>query len=159
MICLALIVHGFALNPRSYRFCNGTRECTTDIYDPSIVFPRGLIGPATFIWDVPSTTEPNPLRRILIRLHPTINKQVFAVIRHVIAWLQSCIANSLERAGVFASVRALDKELITFEITGRRATEVVKAVLKPTLRTEEETKQVGRLHRWGETSLTRLFSL
>lgn len=40
--------------------------------------------------------------------------------------------------------RRMDKELVTFEVTGRRATEVVKSVLRPVKATDKETKEAWR---------------
>lgn len=132
-----------SLTLRLRRYSNGTREYTTNLYDPSANFPRGLIGPATFIWDVPSTEAEE--RHVLVRLHPTINKEAHRVLSHVASLHQTVATSSRARAEDFVTVRALEKELLTFEVTGRRATEVVKAVLKPTLGSDAKTKQVGFL--------------
>lgn len=40
-------------------------------------------------------------------------------------------------------VTRYEKEFLTFEVTGRRATEVVKAVLKPVLATDAATKEAS----------------
>lgn len=78
------------------------------------------------------------MRRLLVRLHPTIGKEALAVLR-------VAAAVTVQRPLDFAGVRPLERELLTFEITGRRATEVVKAVLKPVLKTGDETKEVSRI--------------
>lgn len=101
-------------------------------------YPTSLIGPASIIWDTPSTSS--EYRQVLVRLHPSIaNGTHLAVTAHI-------AASALEGEGARLEVGVLkcEKEFLTFEITGKRATEVVKAVLRPTLATNDTTKQVGR---------------
>ena len=120
---------------RSYS--SGARECHTHLYTQS-ASPSTLIGPATVIWDA----SPTPLapilpgstllvqRQVLIRLHPAIC---------IAAW--NALSLTLPRTpGI--GIRQLNKEFLTFEITGRRATEVVKAVLKLTPKCEGPVKEV-----------------
>lgn len=40
--------------------------------------------------------------------------------------------------------RRMEKELVTFEVTGKRATEVVKSVLRVVKGTDRETKEAWR---------------
>lgn len=101
-------------------------------------YPTSLVGPASVIWDTPSANS--EYRQVLVRLHPSIaNGAYFAVTAHI-------AASPLEGEGARLEVGVFkcEKEFLTFEITGKRATEVVKAVLRPTLATDEITKQVGR---------------
>lgn len=66
-----------------------------------------------------------------------------------------------KRLGLDVALRRFDKEFLTFEITGRRSTEVVKAVLKPTNATNGQTKSVRFCMRWSQGAsvlLTMLFS-
>lgn len=48
------------------------------------------------------------------------------------------------RLGLSVGLRRYDREFLTFEVTGRRATEVIKGVLKPVKATDEATKEVRR---------------
>lgn len=41
--------------------------------------------------------------------------------------------------------RRMERELVTFEVTGRRATEVVKSVLRPVNATDKVTKEGWRM--------------
>lgn len=47
-----------------------------------------------------------------------------------------------KRLGLSVALRRFDNEFLTFEITGQRATEVIKAVLKPTNATDTRTTEV-----------------
>lgn len=124
----------------------GTREYTTDVYDPNLPVEGGLIGPATFIWDTPSKqpsadegADPATTRQALIYVHPTINKQ-----------LHRAITKFVGASLISVAVTPFVKEFLTFETTGRRATEVVKAVLRPVLATDAATKEVSRSDVEGE---------
>lgn len=121
----------FAHLPFSIRYSSGSRECTTNIYDPSLRYPLGLIGPATFIWRTPSSTSDDTNRGLLIRIHPTIARSVVA---------------AFEKANTRPStvrITKYEEEFDTFEVTGRRAAEVIKAVLKPINGSNKETKDVS----------------
>lgn len=122
---------------------------TVDVYDPEATYPRGRIGPATFIWKSEdpqedaepvastSTSPPPPARRtLLVRVHPAVARLAALAAEKVILE---------KRLGLSVALRRFDNEFLTFEITGQRATEVVKAVLKPTNTTDVHTKEV----RWG----------
>ncbi|KDE07210.1 hypothetical protein MVLG_02433 [Microbotryum lychnidis-dioicae p1A1 Lamole] len=132
--------------PASKRFTSGIRECSANIYPPrphpdSLAPPPVLIGPACFIWDVapPEATAmasssastskapiPGPpLRRLLVRLHPTFNKAVLGVVQTHLK------QDPVTLSGIGA--RPLEQEVLTFELTGQRSTEIIKACLKPTL--------------------------
>lgn len=119
---------------RVCRYLSGTREFTTDVYADG-----RLVGPATFMWAatlprIPATvTTVYNNRQLLVRVHPTIAKVVnLAVTRLVASWTDE---------GDLVS-KAYEKEFVTFELTGRRATEVLKAVLKPVLATDLAKKAV-----------------
>ncbi|GAA5908631.1 ribonuclease P/MRP protein subunit POP1 [Sporobolomyces salmoneus] len=129
------------ISPTSQRFIWGARECTTNLYDPSLQYPNGLIGPATFIWR-PRTT---PLRRattsdgksfftdtILIRVHPTIARTAFSACERAIDPESD------------VKITKHEEEFATFEVTGKRAAEVVKAVLRPTKPRNQEAKAAWR---------------
>ncbi|BGP27943.1 ribonuclease P/MRP protein subunit [Rhodotorula toruloides] len=130
-----------AVSPASRRFASGSRECTIDIYDSTQVYPNGLLGPATFIWrpesadSTPSTSTASPSQSLLVRVHP-------AVARHAAQSVQ-CAIEQL-KLGLSVALRRYEKEFLTFEVTGRRATEVVKAVLKPVKGTDGVTKAAWR---------------
>ncbi|ORY73594.1 ribonucleases P/MRP protein subunit POP1-domain-containing protein [Leucosporidium creatinivorum] len=148
---LVKICDPYAPSPSSKRYSFGTREYTTNLYNPttsSSARPT-LIGPATIIWDVPpppspSTTE-EPIRRLLLRLHPTINKPalvsiITGAVIHDLVDSQLAPGPGVPRI----ACKTLENEFLTFEITGKRATEVVKAVLKPVLKTDQKTKEAWR---------------
>ncbi|SCV74721.1 BQ2448_7750 [Microbotryum intermedium] len=134
--------------PASKRFTTGIRECRANVYhaqppqkDSSAATspPPLLIGPACFIWDVApsgptggassstsnSTIPSPPHRQLLVRLHPTLNKAVLDVIATHLGQGQDTLS-SIE-------ARPLEQELLTFELTGQRSTEIIKACLKPTI--------------------------
>ncbi|GAA5894814.1 hypothetical protein JCM8208_006078 [Rhodotorula glutinis] len=133
--------------PTSKRYSTGSREFTTNVYDAAQVYPHGLVGPATFIWapllpssDAPtastsSTTSPSPTRTLLVRVHPAVARSAALSIDHALREL---------RLGLSVALKRYEGEFLTFEITGRRATEVVKAVLKPTKGTDGATKEAWR---------------
>lgn len=129
---------GALSDARSNRYRSGIRECTTDVFNFRLGARRDLelIGPATFIWDCRFPgAEPIASRRIvLIRVHPSICAALLAA-------LQGADASEVEsiyghEAGEPPRIRALERALLTFEVTGKRATEVIKSVLQPTA-TEE----------------------
>jgi ribonuclease P/MRP protein subunit POP1 len=122
-------IDGVAHLPCSISYSSGSRECTTNIYDPSLQYPLGLIGPATFIWRTPTSDDTN--RSLLVRTHPTIARSVVAVFE------KANTSNST------VTVTKYEEEFDTFEVTGRRAAEVVKAVLKPVNGSNKETKDVS----------------
>ncbi|GAA5822516.1 hypothetical protein JCM5353_005466 [Sporobolomyces roseus] len=126
-----------AISPMSKRYSSGAREYTTDIYDPTQAYPRGLIGPATFIWQpLPSTPPeqdaPLPDRRVLIRVHPTIARSAV-----------EAFGNAFKR-GSKVAIRKHQEEFVTFEVTGRRAAEVLKAVVRPIKSSNKEVKEAWR---------------
>ncbi|GAA5888672.1 hypothetical protein JCM16303_000888 [Sporobolomyces ruberrimus] len=125
--------------PNSKRYSTGAREYTTNIYDPSARYPLGLIGPATFIWrPLPTPADPSdptmpidespPVRTILIRVHPTIARSAVAAFEKA------------RKSGSNVKLTKHEEEFTTFEVTGRRAAEVIKAVLKPTKGARKEAK-------------------
>lgn len=122
------------------RHTSGARECYTHLYKPSGDGMRDLIGPATIIWDTPITPLPPPNdalfygRTVLVRLHPSICASAYEAFDAV-------------ETNLFCGVRRCEKEFITIEVTGRRATEVVKAVLKPVLASSPATKEVSGFER------------
>lgn len=96
------------------------------------------------IWDTPLPLEPTEqdppppvYRKVLIRLHPSISRIAYKKI-------SDCIEGSFnlpERLVI--GIIKYEKEFLTFEITGKRATQVVKAVLRPLLATDTATKDVS----------------
>ncbi|GAA5941207.1 ribonuclease P/MRP protein subunit POP1 [Sporobolomyces koalae] len=128
------------ISPTSKRYSSGARECTTNIYDPLETYPRGLIGPATFIWrplsSLASSTTSSPpdensrKRVLLVRVHPSVARQT---------------VQAFESARGTKSrplITMHSEEFVTFEITGNKALEVVKATLKPIKGTDAETRSV-----------------
>lgn len=137
-----------AISPGSKRYSSGSREVTVDVYDPEATYPRGRIGPATFIWRPEqlqeqaepvastSTSPPPPSRRtLLVRVHPAVARLAALAAEKVILD---------KRLGLSVALRRFDNEFLTFEITGQRATEVIKAVLKPTNATDTRTTEAWR---------------
>lgn len=127
-------------------YSTGSREVTVDVYDPEATYPHGRLGPATFIWkpeeplelDGPvasTSTSPTPVPRhtVLVRVHPAIARAAALAAEHVIL---------SQRLGLSVALRRFDGEYLTFEVTGQRATEVIKAVLRPTNDTDGQTKEV-----------------
>ncbi|KPV73050.1 uncharacterized protein RHOBADRAFT_29266, partial [Rhodotorula graminis WP1] len=133
--------------PTFKRYSTGSREYTTNVYDAAQVYPQGLLGPATFIWapvpsssDAPtastsSTPPPPPRRTLLVRVHPAVARSAALSIDHVLRDL---------RLGLSVALNRYEGEFLTFEVTGRRATEVVKAVLKPVKGSSDTTKEAWR---------------
>ncbi|EMS18934.1 ribonuclease P/MRP protein subunit POP1 [Rhodotorula toruloides NP11] len=130
-----------AVSPASKRFSSGSRECTVDVYDTTRAYPNGLLGPATFIWrpeiadSAPSTSTASPSRTLLVRVHPAVARHAASSVQHAIEHL---------KLGLSVGLRRYEKGFLTFEVTGRRATEVVKAVLKPVKGTDGATKAAWR---------------
>lgn len=128
------------------RYSTGIRECSCLLYSSAESYPTNLIGPIHVIWDTPLPVEPTEqdppppnYRKVLIRLHPSISRTAYKKI-------SDCIEASFnlpERLVV--GIIKYDKEFLTFEITGKRATEVVKAVLKPLIGTDAVTKDVSHI--------------
>lgn len=125
---------------RPPRYSTGAREHTTNVYDPKSQYPCGLIGPASFIW----RPLPPPLagkssvstdRTILVRVHPAIAATSVAAFE-----------NALDDTNK-VKVTKHEEKFDTFEVTGQRAAEVVKAVLRPIEKTSKETKAVSRISR------------
>ncbi|GAA5918262.1 hypothetical protein JCM1841_002134 [Sporobolomyces salmonicolor] len=140
---LAKVCDPAAISPCSKRYSSGAREYTTDIYDSTLDYPRGLLGPATFIWKpLPTTTTSAPgtsassLRTLLVRLHP-------ALARSAAFSFENAIHKEL-RVGRGVKLRRLEREFVTFEITGARAAEVVKKVLRVVRGTDPATKEAWR---------------
>lgn len=130
---LSLDVEGGADRERVSRYASGAREVTCDIYDPSLDggYPRGLLGPATFLWrPLPSSSasapsSPDAPRTLLIRLHPSLCAPALLALRHTIASSPSpSLATSI-------SLHPLERAYATFELTGPRAGEVLAKVLRP----------------------------
>ncbi|GAA6053897.1 hypothetical protein JCM3770_005322 [Rhodotorula araucariae] len=133
--------------PSSKRYSTGARECTTNVYDAAQTFPHGLLGPAAFIWQpefippaspAPSTsaaTFTDPTRTVLVRVHPAVARAAALSFEHALREL---------RLGLHVALRRYQGEFLTFEVTGRRATEVVKAVLKPVKGTDDATMEAWR---------------
>ncbi|GAA5882191.1 hypothetical protein JCM3774_005460 [Rhodotorula dairenensis] len=137
-----------AVSPTSRRYSTGSREATVDVYDPEATYPNGRLGPATFIWkpedssdlDGPvasTSTSPSSIvrRTVLVRVHPAIARAAALATEQVILD---------RRLGLSVALRRFEGEFLTFEVTGQRATEVVKAVLKPTNDTDGPTKEAWR---------------
>ncbi|BGP52028.1 Ribonucleases P/MRP protein subunit pop1 [Rhodotorula kratochvilovae] len=133
--------------PTSKRYSAGARECTTNVYDSAQTFPHGLLGPATFIWQ-PAPAPPAspaastssapaaaPTRTLLIRVHPAVARDAALSFEHALKEL---------RLGLCVALRRYQGEFLTFEVTGRRATEVVKAVLRPVKGTDDATNEAWR---------------
>ncbi|KAM0746936.1 POP1-domain-containing protein [Meredithblackwellia eburnea MCA 4105] len=146
--------------PTSKRFTTGSRECHTCLYHPKYVASvvpstpapyRSLIGPVTIIWkplpeaepnpqqtelrDTPNLPRPPPARTLLVRLHPSLCEAALQAVEIAQGFAISRGMEPLpDGFGLSSRVRVdrLYKKLLTFEVMGRRATEVVKAVLKPT---------------------------
>ncbi|GAA5859154.1 hypothetical protein JCM8547_008891, partial [Rhodosporidiobolus lusitaniae] len=126
--------------PTSKRYSSGAREYATDIYDSTCTYPRGLLGPATFIWKPvlstsSSSSSPPPPRTLLLRLHPALASSVLSSLRHALTTL---------RLGLTVSLKPLERAFLTFEITGSRSTEVLKKCLRVPKGTEGETKGFWR---------------
>lgn len=129
------------LDSAATRYSTGTRELTTLFYSSSAGYPSNLIGPITIIWDTPSEfTSPDPsqlvYRQVLLRLHPSLARSVY----HAVALAIEESFKLPERWKI--GIIKYEKEFLTFEITGKRATEVAKAVLKPVLASDDATKAV-----------------
>ncbi|GAA5870535.1 hypothetical protein JCM1840_004794 [Sporobolomyces johnsonii] len=131
-----------AISPCSKRYSSGARECTTDIYDPTLVYPRGLLGPATFIWKPlpttttsPSSTSAPSRRTLLVRLHPALARHAPIAFKH---------AMNMEMLERDVKLKTFEREFVTFEITGARAAEVVKKVLRVARVTDGVTKEAWR---------------
>ncbi|GJN94122.1 hypothetical protein Rhopal_007196-T1 [Rhodotorula paludigena] len=134
--------------PTSKRYSTGAREYTTNVYDSSQSFPHGLLGPVTFIWQ-PDSSSPTastdastsavptspPSRTLLVRAHPSLARDAALSFERAVQTL---------RLGLSVGLRRYDREFLTFEVTGRRATEVIKGVLKPVKATDEATKEAWR---------------
>ncbi|BGP58449.1 Ribonucleases P/MRP protein subunit pop1 [Rhodotorula sphaerocarpa] len=130
-------------SPASKRYSTGSREVSVDLYDPKAIYPLGRLGPATFIWKPTSelragpiastSTSPpaEPLRTVLVRVHPAVARSAALAVEHVILD---------KRLGLLVALRRFEDEYLTFEVCGRRATQVVKAVLKPINSTDSATK-------------------
>ncbi|GAA6042385.1 hypothetical protein JCM8097_004489 [Rhodosporidiobolus ruineniae] len=137
------------VGPWSKRYSTGAREYTTDVYDSSATYPRGLLGPCTFIWQPassssPSSAEPaaststspsSPTRTVLIRAHPSLAPLALASFRHALESL---------RLGLSTTLTPHTRQFLTFEITGSRATEVLKKVLRPVKGTDGATKKAWK---------------
>lgn len=85
----------------------------------------------------PLTSDPDfqyklDLCTVLLRLHP-------AICGKVLEMFEGLSARLMMGVGMFA----LKKGLVTFEIGGRRATQVVKAVLRPVLGESQDLKKVS----------------
>ncbi|GAA5962704.1 hypothetical protein JCM3765_006172 [Sporobolomyces pararoseus] len=120
------------ISPTSKRYSTGARECITNIYDPSLQYPLGLIGPATFIWrPLPSKATTND-RSILIRVHPTIARRIVMAFENA------------SKDTTKVKITKHEEEFDTFEVTGRKAAEVIKAVLRPVNRASKEVKAAWR---------------
>lgn len=126
-------------------YTSGIRECVTEVHiDNTIISPvrnlnafsTTLLGPATIIWDVHTDpTTPTTTRQVLLRVHPSICLQVHQV-------LQWAVMHTIGHRDSIARCVNEVNERLTFEITGARATEVVKSVLRPVAHTNKATKQV-----------------
>lgn len=138
---LSLICDPAAVAPSSKRYSSGIRECQIDLYEFE-AYPRGLIGPATILWEAQCASPTGqvdtlPLRKLFIRFHPSI-------LGAVAANVQKCLDALVKRASQKASssaqaveeamshtVLATYRTLCSFEITGPMATDTVKACLRP----------------------------
>lgn len=124
------------------RYTSGARECYTHLYVPGEGGARFLLGPATIIWNTPTPSPPPPNdhlvfeRTVLVRLHPAICASAFEAFNDA-------------KSNLNCSVRRCEKEFLTIEVTGRRATEVVKAVLKPVLASSQAAKEVSWVRRFA----------
>ncbi|GAA5912659.1 hypothetical protein JCM6882_004704 [Rhodosporidiobolus microsporus] len=138
--------------PSSKRYSSGAREYSTDVYDFTATHPYGLLGPVTFIWkpshpaaspaaSTSSAPPPSPKRTLLVRAHPAL---ACAAANSFSAALTSL---SLARS---VSLKRHDRAFLTFEITGKRATEVVKTVLRPVKGTDARTKAAWKALRVEE---------
>ncbi|GAA6020701.1 hypothetical protein JCM11491_000521 [Sporobolomyces phaffii] len=125
------------ISPNSKRYSTGARELTTNLYDPSSPYPVGLIGPATFIWRPlpPPSADASmavdaarPDRSVLVRVHPTAAREAVTAFEKA------------RRGATAVEITRHEAEFVTFEITGRRAAEVVKAVLRPIKAVGKEAK-------------------
>ncbi|BGP20434.1 hypothetical protein JCM10213_001558 [Rhodosporidiobolus nylandii] len=119
------------------RYSTGAREVTTDLYDPSLSpYPRGLLGPATFLWrPSPSSSPSSEPRTLLLRLHPSLAAPALRALRSALASSPPSIASSV-------LLTPLEKAYATFELTGEKAGEVLGKVLRP-------VKGTGRgVRRW-----------
>ncbi|GAA5844126.1 hypothetical protein JCM11251_001826 [Rhodosporidiobolus azoricus] len=137
--------------PSSKRFSTGAREYTTDVYDATAKYPHGLLGPVTFIWEPLHSTSsscafgsaaststaqsPSSSRKLLIRAHPALASS--AAQSFSSALLSLSIIHSV-------SLKKHDRAFLTFEITGKRATEVVKKCMKVVKGTDHVTKSAWR---------------
>ncbi|KAM0789941.1 hypothetical protein ACM66B_006781 [Microbotryomycetes sp. NB124-2] len=115
--------------PASKRYCHGQRECATILYKTS-ERRTGQIGPVSLIWDAPASDDVLD-RKVLLRVHPAMAQQAASAVRSA----------ALETSKRGVTITLHEKEFLTFEVTGKRATEVVKSVLKPTLSNDQATKE------------------
>ncbi|GAA5992540.1 hypothetical protein JCM5350_008273 [Sporobolomyces pararoseus] len=124
------------ISPTSKRYSTGARECITNVYDPSLQYPLGLIGPATFIWRPPPSiateNDPSLKRSVLIRIHPTVARTI------------AMTFENSARGSPEITVTKYQEEFDTLEVTGRRAAEVIKAVLRPVNGASKEVKAAWR---------------
>lgn len=126
------------------RYLSGQRECDTVLHSVAAVGSAAaatMIGPATIIWDTPSTQPSTSTvtldRKVLLRLHPAICASVWDAV-------QAAKTALWPKGNLTCMPHRMDKGLLTFEVTGRRATEVVKSVLRPVIGTDKETKEAWR---------------
>ncbi|GAA5993403.1 hypothetical protein JCM11641_001169, partial [Rhodosporidiobolus odoratus] len=142
------------VGPGSKRFTSGARECTTDIYDSTQTYPRGLLGPATFIWRPlhltsaasasTSASKPPLTRHLLLRLHPSLASSALSSLQ--------ALSNSVAFSSSSPALRIhpLTRTYQTFELTGPRSTEVLKRVLRLVKGTDGETREFWEGCKVGE---------
>ncbi|KAK4048654.1 Ribonucleases P/MRP protein subunit pop1 [Microbotryomycetes sp. JL201] len=129
---LDLVCDPFGPRPASKRFAQGQREYSTVLYHPNQK-PARQIGPIALIWNT-SAAEGHVYRQVILRFHPSMAQEAKTAID------QAARANVVSQQNSAVTVTAHEREFLTFEVTGKRANEVVKGVLKPTLSNNEATK-------------------
>ncbi|GAA6015972.1 hypothetical protein JCM10207_006824 [Rhodosporidiobolus poonsookiae] len=144
--------------PAGKRYAAGAREWEGDLYEAGAGedgerWPRGLIGPAAIVWmpassSSSSSSSPDaasssdPPRTLLLRLHPALASSALTSLRLACASLSAPSPSQI-------SLTPLTRAYNTFELTGSRATEVLRKVLRPVKGTDGATK--GAWRKLGET--------
>lgn len=150
---LSMICDPAAIPPYSARYSNGMREGPIDLYQCQM-YPAGYIGPATVIWNtLPTMVQPShddqPIRRMLLRFHPSILGAVAKAVEYSISYV---LAGNQGR-GVLPN-RPSDmqtnktatnfRSFCTFEITGPMASDTIKACLRPVAGTSQDKLAVWK---------------
>ncbi|KAI8388722.1 NUC188 domain-containing protein [Radiomyces spectabilis] len=114
---LDTITDPFLPSVGSARFKEGLRSGQTWIYQCQS-YPRNLIAPISYLWR--PTTTANASRALWIWVHPSAYNAVFSCI-------ESCIKSKDRSTDI--RITDLRSELVRFELTGPRSTELLQTIL------------------------------